>query len=100
MYAREMAETERAIGSGCSFSFTEAVGELIEVCTSFNRKRPEFHALVVDAPLSSSAPEDKQVFGQLLVDFIEIRLRRALPTLSRRTGPPWTGSQYDLSRNS
>nr|WP_158912501.1 TetR/AcrR family transcriptional regulator [Granulicella sp. L56] len=35
MYAREVAEAERAIGSGCSFSFTEAVGELIEVCTSF-----------------------------------------------------------------
>ncbi len=100
MYAREMAEAERAIDSEGPLSFTEAVGELIDVCTNFNRKRPEFHTLVVDAPLSSSAPEDKQVFGQLLVDFIEVRLRRALPTLSRRTGPPWTGSPYDLSRNS
>ena len=82
MYAREMVEAERAIDSEGPLSFTEAVGELIDVCTNFNRKRPEFHTLVVDAPLSSSAREDKQVLGQVFVDFIEVRLRRALPTLS------------------
>jgi hypothetical protein len=81
MYAREMAEGECAIDSEGPLSFTEAVGELIDVCTNFNR-RPEFHTLVVYAPLSSSAREDKQVLGQVFVDFIEVRLRRALPTLS------------------
>jgi Tetracyclin repressor-like, C-terminal domain len=63
-------------------SFTEAVGELIDVCMSFNRKRPEFHTLVVDAPLSPSAREDKQILGQVFVDFIAGRLRRKLPNLT------------------
>jgi hypothetical protein len=38
---------------------------------------------VVDEPLSPSAREDKQFLGQVFVDFIEVRLRRELPTLSR-----------------
>jgi hypothetical protein len=45
MYAREMAEVERAIDSEGVLDFTEAVGELIDVCLSFNRRRPEFHTL-------------------------------------------------------
>jgi AcrR family transcriptional regulator len=83
MYAHEMAEAERAIDPEGVLSFTEAVGELIDVCMSFNRKHPEFHTLVVDAPLSPSAREDKQVLGQVFVDFITARLRRELPTLAR-----------------
>jgi len=83
MYAREMAEAERAIDSEGILSFTEAVGELIDVCMSFNRRRPEFHTLVVDAPLSEAAREDKQALGHVFVDFIMVRLRRELPTLSR-----------------
>jgi hypothetical protein len=50
---------------------------------SFNRTRPEFHTLVVDAPLSADAREDKRALGQVFVDFIAARLRRELPTLSR-----------------
>jgi AcrR family transcriptional regulator len=83
MYAREMAEAERAIDSEGRLSFTEAVGELIDVCMSFNLRRPEFHTLVVDAPLSATAREDKHALGQVFVDFITVRLRRELPTLSR-----------------
>jgi AcrR family transcriptional regulator len=83
MYAREMAEAERTIDSEGDLSFTEAVGELIDVCMRFNRKRPEFHTLVVDAPLSAAAREDKQALGQVFVDFIAVRLRRELPALSR-----------------
>jgi AcrR family transcriptional regulator len=83
MYAREMAEAERAIDSEGVLSFTEAVGELIDVCMSFNLRRPEFHTLVVDAPLSDTAREDKHALGQVFVDFITVRLRRELPTLSR-----------------
>lgn len=83
MYAREMAEAERAIDSEGALSFAEAIHELIDVCMSFNRRRPEFHTLVVDAPLSAAAREDKQVLGQVFVDFIAARLRRELPTLSR-----------------
>jgi AcrR family transcriptional regulator len=82
MYAREMAEAERTIDSEGVLSFTEAVGELIDVCMRFNRRRPEFHTLVVDAPLSPAAREDKQALGQVFVDFIAARLRRELPTLS------------------
>ena len=82
MYAREMAQAERAIDSESVLSFTEAVGELIDVCMRFNRRRPEFHTLVVNAPLSAAAREDKQVLGQVFVDFIAARLRRELPTLS------------------
>ena len=83
MYAREMAEAERAIDSEGVLSFTEAVGELIDVCMSFNLRRPEFHTLVVDAPLSATAREDKRALGQAFVDFITVRLRRELPALSR-----------------
>lgn len=83
MYAREMAEAERAIDSEGSLSFTEAIHELIDVCMSFNRTRPEFHTLVVDAPLSAAAREEKRELGQVFVDFIAARLRRELPTLSR-----------------
>jgi hypothetical protein len=50
---------------------------------NFNRTRPEFHTLVVDAPLSTDAREEKRVLGQVFVDFIAGRLRRELPTLSR-----------------
>jgi AcrR family transcriptional regulator len=83
MYAREMAEAEQAIDSEGALSFTEAIHELIDVCMAFNRTRPEFHTLVVDAPLSADAREDKRVLGQVFVDFIAARLRRELPTLSR-----------------
>ncbi len=83
MYAREMAEAERAIDPEGALSFAEAIHALIDVCISFNRTRPEFHTLVVDAPLSAVARKDKQVLGQFFVDFITARLRRNLPTLSR-----------------
>jgi AcrR family transcriptional regulator len=82
-YAREMAEAERAIDSEGVLSFTEAVGELIDVCMSFNLRRPEFHTLVVDAPLSATAREDKHALGQVFIDFITVRLRRERPALSR-----------------
>jgi AcrR family transcriptional regulator len=82
MYAREMAEAERTIDSEGVLSFKEAVGELIDVCMRFNQKRPEFHTLVVDAPLSAAAREDKQALGQVFVEFIAARLRREQPTLS------------------
>jgi hypothetical protein len=83
MYAREMAEVEHAIDSEGVLDFTEAVGELIDVSLSFNRRRPEFHTFVVDAPLSDAAREDKRVLGQVFVDFVAARLPRELPTLSR-----------------
>lgn len=83
IYAREMAEAERAIDSEGVLSFTEAVRELLDFCMSYNRKHPEFHTLVLDAPLSAAAQEDKQVLGQVFVDFIAARLRRELSTLSR-----------------
>ena len=100
MYAREMAEAERAIDPEGALSFTEAIHELIDVCMSFNRTRPEFHTLVVDAPLSAAAREDKQVLGQVFVDFIAARLRRELThALALRSGPPRSGRPYDLPRN-
>jgi AcrR family transcriptional regulator len=83
MYAREMAEAEQAIDPEGGLSFAQAIHELIDVCMSFNRRRPEFHTLVVDAPLSAAARKDKQALGQVFVDFIAARLRRELPTLSR-----------------
>ena len=83
IYAREMSEAERAIDSEGVLSFTEAIGELLNVCMSFNRKHPEFHTLVIDAPLSAAAREEKQALGQVFVDFIAVRLRRELPSLSR-----------------
>jgi AcrR family transcriptional regulator len=82
-YAREMAEAERAIDPEGVLSFTEAIQELLNVCMSFNRRRPEFHTLVLDAPLSTAAREQKQALGQVFVDFIAARLLRELPHLSR-----------------
>lgn len=82
-YARKMAEAEKAIDSEGTLSFTEAIAELIDVCISFNRKHPEFHTLVMDAPLSPSAREDKMLLGQVFIDFIASRLRREIPALSR-----------------
>ncbi|HKO17251.1 MAG TPA: TetR/AcrR family transcriptional regulator [Acidobacteriaceae bacterium] len=82
-YAREMADAERAIDSEGALSFKQAIDELLDVCLSFNRKHPEFHTLVIDAPLSDRAREDKQALGQTFVDFIAARLSRELPTLSR-----------------
>jgi AcrR family transcriptional regulator len=82
-YAREMAEGERAIDPEGALSFTEAIQELLDFCMKFNRKHPEFHTLVIDAPLSAAARQEKQALGQAFVDFIAARLRRELPKLSR-----------------
>jgi AcrR family transcriptional regulator len=82
-YAREMAEAEQAIDSEGVLSFREAIQELLDICMSFNRKHPEFHTLVIDAPLSAAAREEKRALGQVFVDFIAARLRREVPTLSR-----------------
>ena len=83
IYARQMAEAERAIDAKGVMSFTEVIVELLDVCINFNRKHPEFHALVIDAPLSAAAREEKQALGQAFVDFIADRLRRERPLLSR-----------------
>jgi AcrR family transcriptional regulator len=83
MYALELAEAEQAIDPEGDLSFAEAIHELIDVCMSFNRRHPEFHTLVVDAPLSADARKDKQALANVFVDFIAARLRRELPTLSR-----------------
>src|ERR1700739_1824360 len=40
VYAREMAEAERAIDSEGDLSFTAAIEELLDVCMLFNRKHP------------------------------------------------------------
>jgi AcrR family transcriptional regulator len=82
-YAREMAEAEKAIDADGALSFAEAIDELIDVCIGFNRRRPEFHTLGLDAPLSAAAREEKQALGQVCVEFIATRLRRELPVLSR-----------------
>jgi AcrR family transcriptional regulator len=82
-YAREMAEAEQKIDAEGAMSFSEAINELIDVCMRFNRRRPEFHTLVLDAPLSASGREEKQALGKVFVDFIAARLRRELPALSR-----------------
>jgi AcrR family transcriptional regulator len=83
IYARQMAEAERAIDPEGVLSFTEAIGELLDFCMSFNRKHPEFHTLVINAPLSAAAREEKEALGHAFVDFIAARLRREQPTLSR-----------------
>ena len=83
IYSREMAEAERAIDSAGVLSFSDAIRQLLDLCMSFNRKHPEFHTLVLNAPLSAAAREDKQALGNAFVDFIANRLRRELPALSR-----------------
>jgi AcrR family transcriptional regulator len=83
MYARQMADAERSLDPEGSLSFNDAIHELIDLCIRFNREHPEFHTLVVDAPLSEDARGEKQALGQAFVEFIAERLRRARPELSR-----------------
>jgi AcrR family transcriptional regulator len=83
IYAREMAAAERAIDSEGALNFTEAIQKLLDVCISFNRKHPEFHTLVSDAPLSAAARQEKQTLGQVFVEFVAERLRGARSTISR-----------------
>jgi AcrR family transcriptional regulator len=82
-YAREMAEAEQAIDPEGNLDFNTAVIRLVDLCMAYNQKHPEFHALVLDAPLTPSACEDKKNLGQVFVDFIVVRLRKELPSLSR-----------------
>jgi hypothetical protein len=78
-----MAEEEWAIDREGVLNFTEAIEEPLHICMAFNRRRPEFHTLVMDAPLSADAREQKQALGQTFVDFIVDRLWRERSTLSR-----------------
>jgi AcrR family transcriptional regulator len=82
MYAREMAGEEQAVDPDGKLDFTTAVTELVDLCIRFNLEHPEFHTLVIDAPLTPSAREDKKLLGQVFVDFIADRLRKELPSLS------------------
>lgn len=83
MYARQMADRERALDPEGALGFNDAIHKLIDLCIRFNREHPEFHTLVVDAPLSEDAQGEKQALGQAFVDFIAERLRHARPVLSR-----------------
>jgi len=82
IYALGIDEVGRAIESECALSFTEAIQKLLDFSMSFNRKHPEFHSLVFDAPLSA-ARDEEQSFGQAFVDFIAARHRRQVPKISR-----------------
>ena len=82
-YASEMAEAERAIDPEGTLGLREAVTELLNLCIAFNRERPEFHTLVLDAPLSDAARKQKETLGQVFIDFIAARLRRERPSLTR-----------------
>jgi len=64
-------------------SFHEAIHALLDLCMRYNREKPEFHTLVLNAPLSDDARHEKHQLGQVFVDFIAERLHRAQPALSR-----------------
>jgi AcrR family transcriptional regulator len=81
-YAGEMADAERAIEAEAHLGFEEAVVKLLDFCMAYNRKRPEFHTLVLDAPLSDAAREEKKALGRVFVEFIAARLRKEKPTLT------------------
>jgi AcrR family transcriptional regulator len=83
MYARQMADAEQALDPECALGFNEAIHRLIDLCIRFNRDHPEFHTLVLNAPLSDAARDEKHALGQVFVDFIAERLRRENPALSR-----------------
>ncbi len=82
-YAREMADAERALDPEFSLDFHEAIHALLDLCMRYNREKPEFHTLVLNAPLSDDARHEKHQLGQVFVDFIAERLHRAQPNLSR-----------------
>jgi len=94
MYARQMADAERALDPECALAFKDAIHALIDLCIRFNREHPEFHTLVVDAPLSDDARGEKQALGQVFVDFIAERLRREQPGLTRAES--WRHGQVAL----
>ncbi|MEK6397243.1 MAG: TetR/AcrR family transcriptional regulator, partial [Terriglobus sp.] len=73
-YAREMADAERALDPNFSLGFHEAIHALLDLCMRFNRDKPEFHTLVLNASLSDAARHEKHQLGQVFVDFIAERL--------------------------
>lgn len=83
IYAREMADAERALDPDFTLSFHEAIHALLDLCMRFNREKPEFHTLVLNASLSDAARHEKHQLGQVFVDFISERLHRAQPTMPR-----------------
>lgn len=82
-YARQMADAERALDPDFTLSFHEAIRTLLDLCMRFNREKPEFHTLVLNAPLSDAARHEKHQLGQVFVDYIAERLGREVPTMSR-----------------
>jgi AcrR family transcriptional regulator len=84
MYASQMADAERALDPEHLLSFSDAIRQLLDLCIRFNQEHPDFHTLVMNAPLSADARDEKHALGQVFVDFIAERLQRARPELSRR----------------
>lgn len=82
MYARQMADAERSLDPEGTLGFEDAIHELIDICIRFNREHPEFHTLVVNAPLSEEARGEKQALGRVFVQFIAERLHLARPGLT------------------
>ena len=82
-HTRHMAEQERSIDADASLPFSEAIARLLEAALRFHRQHPEFHTLLLEAPLSATARQDKEALATVFTGFVADRLRRASPTLSR-----------------
>ena len=88
IYAREMAQAEREIDPEGSLGFKQAIEKLLDVCIGFNRKYPEFHALVTDAPLSVTARRKSKLLARL--SLISLRPAYAARSLRCRAPKPRT----------
>lgn len=97
-YARQMAEAERGIDAAGALGFEAAVTELLRLVMTFNRERPEFHTLVLNAPLSDAAKEQKQALSEAFVEFIGTRLRRVRPGLSEAEAAHHSGIAFLIFR--
>jgi len=74
--AREMADATRALDAPGSLPFEQAVTRLLENALRFHREHPEFHILLLEAPLQPGTREEKEALSEVFVGFVARRLRQ------------------------
>jgi len=99
MYAREMAEAERAIDSEGVLSFTEAVGELIDVCISSTGSVPSFTPSWSTHRFSPSAAKTNRFLGRFSSTSSRPASDASYPLSLAPKRPTMAGSPYGLPRN-
>lgn len=80
--ARQMADEERAIDPENALPFDQAITALLESALRFHHNFPEFHTLLVEAPMEPGTRKEKEDLSQSFTSFVATRLRLEQPSLS------------------